>query len=113
MEYGHEDTLFGLELKYRNIDIMHIDNPAYHMGIDSGEDFMEKTTTAVDSLAKLIRAGKIDEDITLFRVYRVLQKSGIHMILRLLHAVAETASKKDSPLEIYPCSFSTSTSYYD
>ena len=94
LEYGHEDTLFGLELKYRNIDIMHIDNPAYHMGIDSGEDFMEKTTTAVDSLAKLIRAGKIDEDITLFRVYRVLQKSGIHMILRLLHAVAGNSIKK-------------------
>ena len=30
-EYGHEDTLFGLELKYRNIAIMHIDNPAYHI----------------------------------------------------------------------------------
>ena len=94
LEYGHEDTLFGLELKYRNIDIMHIDNPAYHMGIDSGADFMEKTATAVDSLAQLIQAGKIDEDITLFRVYRILQKSGIHMILRLFHAVFGIGIKK-------------------
>lgn len=94
LEYGHEDTLFGLELKYRNIDIMHIDNPAYHMGIDSGEGFMEKTATAVDSLAALIQAGKIDEDITLFRVYRILKKSGIHMVLRLLHAVFGNGIKK-------------------
>ena len=94
IEYGHEDTLFGLELKYRNIDIMHIDNPAYHMGIDSGEVFMEKTATAVDSLAKLIEAGKIDEDIALFRVYRVLQKTGFHWVLRLLNAWFGNGVKK-------------------
>jgi glycosyltransferase involved in cell wall biosynthesis len=84
-EYGHEDTLFGLELKYRNIAIKHIDNPAYHMGIDENHVFMHKTTVAIDGLAKLIMAGKIDEDIKLFRAYRTAQRSGAHHLLRLLN----------------------------
>jgi len=93
-EYGHEDTLFGLELKYRNIAIMHIDNPAYHMGIDENDVFMDKTTAAIDGLAKLIMAGKIDEDIKLFRVYRTAQRSGIHHVLRLLNSLFGKTLKK-------------------
>ena len=27
---------------------MHIDNPAYHMGIDENDVFMDKTTAAID-----------------------------------------------------------------
>ena len=83
--YGHEDTLFGLELKYRNITITHIDNPAYHMGIDSGADFMDKTTAAVDGLAHLISIGKIDEDVRLFKTYRSVQKSGFQLFFKVLY----------------------------
>tara|TARA_B100000497_G_C7692965_1_gene421961 strand:+ start:3195 stop:4112 length:918 start_codon:yes stop_codon:yes gene_type:complete len=93
-EYGHEDTLFGLELKYRNIDIMHIDNPAYHMGIDDNDVFMDKTTSAIDGLARLIIEGKIDEDIKLFRVYRTAQRFGAHYLLKILNGLLGEALKK-------------------
>lgn len=85
VEYGHEDTLFGLELKYRHAKIAHIDNPAFHMGIDSGADFMAKTTAAVDGLANLIAAGKIDEDVKLFKAYRSVQKSGFQRAFKAAH----------------------------
>lgn len=85
LEYGHEDTLFGLELKYRNIPLNHIDNPAFHMGIDSGVDFMHKSTAAVDGLANLIAAGKIDEDVRLFKIYRSIQKSGFQWFFKAIH----------------------------
>jgi len=85
VQYGHEDTLFGLELKYRHAKIAHIENPAFHMGIDSGADFMDKTTAAVDGLADLIAAGKIDEDVKLFKAYRSVQKSGFQWAFKAAH----------------------------
>jgi glycosyltransferase involved in cell wall biosynthesis len=85
LEYGHEDTLFGLELRHRCIPVVHVDNPAYHMGIDADNEFMEKTKTAVLGLAVLINAGKIDEDVRLYAVYRKLQSWGGAMFLRLLY----------------------------
>ena len=44
--------------------------------------------------AKLIMAGKIDEDIKLFRVYRTAQRSGIHHVLRLLNSLLGKTLKK-------------------
>jgi hypothetical protein len=41
-EYGHEDTLFGNELKYRCIPIKHIDNAAEHLGLDNSKYFWKK-----------------------------------------------------------------------
>ena len=34
-QYGHEDTLFGMELKARNIPILHLDNPLEHIGLEA------------------------------------------------------------------------------
>jgi len=50
-EYGHEDTLFGLELKRRGIPILHIDNKLTHLGIEDADDYLRKTETALRTLA--------------------------------------------------------------
>jgi len=50
-EYGHEDTLFGLELKRRGIPILHIDNKLTHLGLEDANVYLEKTETALRSLA--------------------------------------------------------------
>ena len=52
-EYGHEDTLFGLELKRRGIPILHIDNKLTHLGLEDAEEYLQKTETALRSLAKM------------------------------------------------------------
>ncbi|MCH8554513.1 MAG: glycosyltransferase, partial [Schleiferiaceae bacterium] len=46
-QYGHEDTLFGQELKARGIPIHHIENPLLHLGLDTAIIFIEKTKIAV------------------------------------------------------------------
>jgi glycosyltransferase involved in cell wall biosynthesis len=53
LEYGHEDTLFAMSLKEKNISIEHIDNPAYHLGLEDNETFINKTETALLSLIKI------------------------------------------------------------
>lgn len=76
--YGHEDTLFGYELKKQAIPIVHIDNPVVHCGLDDAGRFLEKTRQSVDSLLHIHRYSNENENmpgrIKLWATYRKLQK---------------------------------------
>jgi glycosyltransferase involved in cell wall biosynthesis len=52
-QYGHEDTLFGFELKNRNVPLIHIDNPLEHIGLESVDVFLDKTKKGIQNLIKL------------------------------------------------------------
>lgn len=52
-EYGHEDTLFGIELEKRQAVIRHIDNPMRQGGIETNEEFIEKTRASLRNLSKM------------------------------------------------------------
>lgn len=49
-QYGHEDTIFGLELRQRGIRLEHLDNPLEHLGLERVEVFLEKTRKGIDNL---------------------------------------------------------------
>ena len=51
--YGHEDTLFGLQLKQRGVAIKHIDNKLTHLGLEDANVYLAKTETALRSLASM------------------------------------------------------------
>jgi len=51
--YGHEDTLFGLELLKQGIIINHIDNPLIHLGLENASDFLEKTENGIKNLYRI------------------------------------------------------------
>jgi hypothetical protein len=51
--YGHEDTLFGMELQRRGISVLHLDNPLEHIGLETAEVFLQKTVQAVQNLVWL------------------------------------------------------------
>lgn len=53
--YGHEDTLFGMELQRRGVPVIHIDNPLEHKGLETAEVFLQKTSQAVRNLLWLHR----------------------------------------------------------
>lgn len=72
--YGHEDTLFGTELKKRHVDILHIDNPLCHIGLEPSEEFLQKTEQGVKNLAYLMKLKLIDNDVKLAETYETLRK---------------------------------------
>jgi glycosyltransferase involved in cell wall biosynthesis len=51
--YGHEDTLFGIQLLEQGISIQHIDNPLIHIGLEDAEVFVNKTDAALCNLWKI------------------------------------------------------------
>jgi len=71
--YGHEDTLFGAELKQQGIAVKHINNPLIHQGLEVNSAFVSKTEEAIQTLAELVQSGKIRNDVKLYRVYKTLK----------------------------------------
>lgn len=51
--YGHEDTLLGYDLFRNEIEVIHIDNPVEHTGLEDSKVFIEKTKTALKSLYQI------------------------------------------------------------
>jgi glycosyltransferase involved in cell wall biosynthesis len=91
--YGHEDTLFGYELKKRNIIIEHIDNPLIHIGLETNEEFIRKTREGIENLKKIMTLNHGEKvfikDITLLNYFKFLQKTGLSRILKFLFGKSE------------------------
>jgi len=75
--YGHEDTLFGIELKQKKIHILHIDNPLCHIGLEDFETFIRKTEEGIYNLNQLLNQNKVDESIKLLKAYKLVKKIGL------------------------------------
>ncbi|HEU4496690.1 MAG TPA: glycosyltransferase [Flavobacterium sp.] len=81
----HEDTLFSFDLKKAGIEIIHIDNAACHLGLESSAVFLRKSEEAVAGLAYLIENNLIDADyVKLARCRKLL----VHCRLDKLYAGA-------------------------
>lgn len=79
--YGHEDTLFGWELRRLGIAIRHIDNPLYHLGLDTGALFLEKTRHAVENLYRL-KTLCPGVDTRLLKTLRLIRRLRVARLLR-------------------------------
>lgn len=76
--YGHEDTLFGYELKKKKVQIQHIINPVEHLGLETTDDFIRKTKIGLDNLNRLVELfpneKKLFEDIKLLNSFFIIKK---------------------------------------
>lgn len=78
VEYGHEDTLFGLELKRKDINIIHIDNPVLNGDLENNAQYIENTEKAIRNLIHILKSENYDkqliEDVNLLKTYYKLFK---------------------------------------
>lgn len=75
VEYGYEDTLLAINLKMNKITIHQIDNPVYHLGLNTSKQFIEKTKDSIDNLLYLQSQKKIkSEDNKLLKKVDFLKK---------------------------------------
>lgn len=70
--YGHEDTLFGFELKKAGIPIRHIDNPLVHIGLENSRVFLDKTREGIKNLLKI--AERMDNPEEFIHEVKLLEK---------------------------------------
>lgn len=70
-QYGHEDTIFGLELKQQGIAIKHLDNPLEHLGLENVDTFLGKTQKGIENLYFLWRENPLIDTRLLRMVERL------------------------------------------
>ncbi|MBN2166778.1 MAG: glycosyltransferase family 2 protein [Marinilabiliaceae bacterium] len=84
-EYGHEDTIFGYELKKRNINIYHINNPLVHLGLEPSLIFIAKTLQAVENLFYIYQSNKnnsqLIEDNKLLLILKRIEKNPMRKLI--------------------------------
>jgi len=72
--YGHEDSLFAIDLKKSAIEISPIENTVFHLGIESNSIFLEKIKASVKNAFYLYTHQFIDKkDIHLVDKYILLK----------------------------------------
>lgn len=96
--YGHEDTLFGYELKKNNISIKHIENPVLHGELQTNIEFLEKSEQAIDNLKKVLEFVNYDktfiEDVTLLRHYYKLKGNLMLFVIKVLFGLRKSGLRK-------------------
>lgn len=83
-EYGHEDTLFGIELERKKVNICHIDNPMQQGGIETNEEFLDKTHASIRNLAQ--KEETFLSHSMLIKTYRFLHRLRITKLLARYYA---------------------------
>ncbi|MFT4684978.1 MAG: hypothetical protein ACI8RP_001105 [Urechidicola sp.] len=69
-QYGHEDTIFGVDLEKAKVKIKHVDNPVIHLGLKTTKQFLKGEKEAIQNLILLSENSK-HKDI-LYRKSRLL-----------------------------------------
>lgn len=97
LTYGHEDTLFGYELKKNGIPIFHIDNAVLNDDLDTNSEFIQKTEEALKNLATITKNLNFDPDfiesIRLLQVYKKVNSAGISPIITLFFKLLNPSIK--------------------
>lgn len=91
--YGHEDTLFGLELEDHGIIVKHIDNTLRHEVVCPTKTFLQQTENSIDNLLKIAELVKpthsLEKSIALLRTYQKLKKLRIVWLYRLFYKITK------------------------
>jgi glycosyltransferase involved in cell wall biosynthesis len=86
----HEDTLFSYELKNHNIQVEHIENPVYHLGLDEFEIAIKKENESLIALKFLMENKLIPDDyIGLSKLFYRLKKMQLLFILKVFYKITK------------------------
>ncbi len=81
--YGHEDTLFGYDLKKHGVEIIHIENPVLNGDIEDAATYINKTRQSIKNLAFIVKKydneKALAEDITLLKTYTTMKRYMLHI----------------------------------
>ena len=89
-KYGYEDLIFLRNLKKKGITVKHINNPTYHLGIETSEQFLEKTKIALENLKSITKIYNLESsESKILRTYIFFKKIYLTSIITFLFKKAE------------------------
>ncbi|GHT44687.1 glycosyl transferase [Bacteroidia bacterium] len=93
--YGHEDTLFGIQLREAAIPMRHIDNPLIHLGLNNADDFLQRTENALRNLKHINQMLQEDYYSPILHTKRLLGRTGMIALTRLLFPIVKPLLRKN------------------
>ena len=89
------DNYFGAKLKELKTSILHINNPVYHLGLESNTIYLKKKEFASDTLLKLIEDNALENnDNEILILYLFLKKTHLNHLFSGLYKVLHIPIKK-------------------
>ena len=90
IDYGYEDLVFSNDLKNNGIDVEHINNPVYHLGLEKNTIFLNKTIQSVKNLLILSRKNLLKKDeVKLLSVFLKLKSIRLTPLLGLFFKISK------------------------
>jgi len=89
------DVLFTQNLEKMQVNVLHIDNPIVHLGLESSASFIEKTKKGLESLYQFEKENKIPADYRpIQKAYQSLKKKGaLKLFMRIMKAFEKAILK--------------------
>ncbi len=91
LNYGHEDTLLGLELQKQTTEIYHIDNPLLHDGLEDAGQFISKTNQSVENLKYLVKnypkLQSLTDTIKLIKYVQFIKRIKLAWLFKLFYNI--------------------------
>ena len=82
IKYGYEDLCLLSVLQSKKIQILHINNPAFHLNLETSNQFLEKTKTSLENLNFIIDAKILNpKDLKIIKIYNLVKKNGLKKFL--------------------------------
>ena len=109
-QYGHEDTLWGIELKKKGVQAKFIDNPVMHEGIEECNSYIKKSLMAVENLLvleRLIGEEELARHVKLYEMYKKLDRYKVTGLVALAEKWYHSWIIKNL------CSYEPSLKYFD
>jgi GT2 family glycosyltransferase len=89
-KYGYEDLVFLSDLKKKGILVKHIDNPTYHLGLETSQQFLEKTKIALGNLKLIAETSSLDNsESKIMHTYILVKRLYLGFLISFLFKIAE------------------------
>jgi glycosyltransferase involved in cell wall biosynthesis len=89
-KYGYEDLVFLSDLKKKGILVKHIDNPTYHLGLETSQQFLEKTKIAIENLRLITETDALDNsESKIMHTYILVKRLYLDFLISFLFKIAE------------------------
>lgn len=95
-KYGYEDLVFLSELNKKGVLVNHIDNPTYHLGLETSTAFLNKTKTALENLKLLSKTSLVSaNESKIVKTYSILKNMHLNSFASFLFKKTQRKIEKN------------------
>jgi len=90
------DNYIGALLKEEKVQVLHINNEVYHLGIEKSKDYLAKIEQAINNLLELVKdKNKIEHDNSLLNLFMIFKRLKLNYIFAFIYRAFKEIMKNN------------------